>query len=160
MSGVIAGGYNGAVRRLLPLLAAAWLALALAPAVLADDPRCADWEQHGAPPGIDMKALCTANQIIDTYTGRTRVDVTDEPLLPYAGAALVTGLALAVVGVLATRFVGAKAGRRLAPEIPDDWWTCSACQSVNAVGRPVCYACHQARPTSPAGEAPLLHRAD
>jgi hypothetical protein len=155
--------YNDGMRRLLPVLAGALLALALAPSVLGDeprDPRCSDWEQHGAPPGIDLRVVCTATQIIGTYTGSGTGDITDEPALPYVVALLVTGAGLAVVGLVAMRFVGGRAGRRLAPAAPDAWWVCPSCQSLNAVGRPACYACHAGAPATRGEGAPVLHRAD
>lgn len=154
------------MRRLLVLVAAAWLVLALAPAVLADepdrDPRCADWEQHGAPAGIDLRLVCTAGQVIGAYTGQSEAEINGDPLMPYAVGALVTGVALAAVGVVAMRLVGRQAGKRLASEQPDAWWVCPACQSVNADGRPACYACHASRAATSTGSAePLvMHRAD
>lgn len=160
---MIRRAYNRAMRRLLALVAAAWLVLALAPAALADDPRCADWEQHGARAGIDLRLVCTANQVIGAYTGQADADVNSEPLLPYVVGLLVTGLGLAMVGVVATKVVGRKAGRRLAPERPDAWWVCPSCQSVNAEGRPACYACHAPLadpPADGAAEPMVMRRAD
>jgi hypothetical protein len=164
-----AAAYNRAMRRprrLPALVAAAWLVLVAAPAVLADDPardpRCADWEQHGAPAGIDMRLVCTANEVVGAYTGQAESDINTDPLMPYAVGALVTGIALAVVGVLAVQLLGRKAGRRLAPEQPDAWWVCPDCQSINAEGRPACYACHASRAgAAPGGTEPMvLRRAD
>jgi hypothetical protein len=155
------------VYRVLPCAAALCLAVALAvtggvaAADPARDPRCAEWEQHGAPPGIDMRLVCAATEVIDTYTGQTAGDVTREPAAAWAAAALVTGLGLAIVAVLATRFIGGRAGRRLAPESPDAWWVCPSCQSLNAVGRPACYACHQTPDeTGPPGGAIVMRRGD
>ncbi|MEW6223037.1 MAG: hypothetical protein AB1627_00260 [Chloroflexota bacterium] len=158
--------YNETMRRLLAFAAVAWLVLALAPAVLADDsgrdPRCADWEQHGAPAGIDLRLVCTANEVIGTYTGQSEDEINADPLMPYVVGALVTGIALAVVGVVAMKMLGRQAGKRLEPERPDAWWVCPACHSINAEGRPACYACHASRPASTTGSAePLvMHRAD
>jgi hypothetical protein len=163
MPRVIRREYNRAMRRLLALVAAAWLVLAPAPTALADDPRCADWEQHGAPAGIDLHLVCTANQVIGAYTGQAGADVNSEPLLPYVVGLLVTGIGLAMVGVVATRVVGRKAGKRLAPERPDAWWVCPSCQSVNAEGRPACYACHAPRADAPsegAAEPMVMRRVD
>ncbi len=163
MPPLIRGAYNGAMRRLLALVAAAWLVLTLAPAALADDPRCADWEQNGAPAGVDLRLVCTATQVIGAYTGQSTTDPNQEPLLPYVVGLLVTGIGLASVGVVATKVVGRKAGRRLAPERPDAWWVCPSCQSVNAEGRPACYACHAPRADVPAdGDArpTVMRRAD
>lgn len=147
--------------RLVAFLAAAWLVLGPAPAVLADDPRCADWEQHGAPPGIDLRLACAANEIIDTYTGNGDEPATDLPLGQYAAAALLAGVGLAILAVLVTRFLGRRAARRLASQAPDDWWICPACRSVNAVDVATCYACHASPAGSPgAGSPAVIHRAD
>jgi hypothetical protein len=156
------------VRRLLPLLVllGTVVTMATAPVALADDPardpRCADWEQNGAPPGIDMRLVCTAGEIIETYTGRSGAsDLNQDPLAPYVAGLIVAGIGFAIAGVVATRFVGGKAGRRLAPERPDVWWACPSCKSVNADGRTACYTCHASRADSGSGEAPMvLTRAD
>jgi hypothetical protein len=156
------------VRRFLPILVLLGIVIAMAwaPVALADDPardpRCADWEQNGAPPGIDMRLVCTAGEIIGTYTGRTGADdLNRDPLMPYVAGLIVAGISFAIVGVVAARFVGGKAGRRLAPERPDVWWACPSCKSVNADGRTACYACHASRSDSVAGESPMvLTRAD
>lgn len=164
MSGANEGGYNARMRLLLSLLGAACLLLSIAqpPVAFADDPardpRCADWEQHGAPAGVDLRLVCAANQVIGIYTGQATTDTDADPLLPYAAAALITGVGLVAVGIVATRFVGRRAGRRLAPESPDAWWVCPSCQSLNADGRPSCYACHATRslPGPDGGGAPSM----
>lgn len=164
-----APGYNATMhrtRRLATLLATAWLlALVAAPAALADDPprdpRCADWEQNGAPAGIDMRLVCAANEVIGAYTGQSSTDeLNREPLTAYITALVVMGTVFAVVGIVATRYVGGKAGRRLAPERPDSWWVCPACQSLNAEGRTACYRCQASRAEAAAvaGEAPMVVR--
>lgn len=159
---------NHPVRRLLPLLVLLGIviALAAAPVAIADDPgrdpRCADWEQNGGPPGIDMRLVCTAGEVIGAYTGRTgQDDLNRDPLAPYVASLIVAGIVFAIAGVVAARFVGSRAGRRLAPERPDVWWACPSCKSVNAVGRTTCYACHVSRSDTPAGDSPIvLTRAD
>jgi hypothetical protein len=156
------------VRRLSPLLVLLGIviALATAPVALADDPardpRCAEWEQDGAPPGIDMRLVCTANEVIDTYTGRSGADdLNRDPLAPYVAGLIVAGIVFAIAGFVAARFVGGKAGRRLAPERPDVWWACPACKSINADSRTACYACHASRADGVSGDAPMvLTRAD
>jgi hypothetical protein len=162
------GRYNHPVRRLLPLLVLLGLIVTLAgaPAVLADDPgrdpRCADWEQNGAPPGIDMRLVCTANEVIGTYTGRSGADdLNRDPLAPYVAGLVVAGIVFAGAGIVAARFVGGKAGKRLAPERPDVWWACPSCRSLNAERRAVCYACHASRSDAAGGDAPMvITRAD
>jgi uncharacterized paraquat-inducible protein A len=112
-----------------------------------------------------MRLVCTANEVIGTYTGQSEADINSDPLMPYAIGALVTGIALAVVGVAAMRVLGRQAGKRLEPERPDAWWVCPACQSINAEGRPACYACHASRagsaPVTPGAPEPMvIRRAD
>jgi len=102
--------------------------------------------------------MCIRDRVIGAYTGQSEAEINSDPLMPYAAGALVTGIALAVVGVVAMRLVGRKAGLRLAPERPDAWWVCPACQSVNAEGRPACYACHASRGATPAGADPMVMR--
>lgn len=158
------------MRRVIgPSLLAALAILAVLPtAVLAhgpdhaaEDPRCADWAAGNGPAGLDLTAVCIANEVVGTYTapGTDR-----DPLLPYVGAALVAGMGLAFVGVLALRFATRPVARRLEPRLPDTWWVCEACHSVNAEGREACYACGRPAPApesaarmptaaSPAGEA-------
>jgi len=84
--------------------------------------------------------------------------------MPYAVGALVTGIALAVVGVVAMRVLGRQAGKRLEPERPDAWWVCPACQSSTPRAAP-CYACHASRagstPSTPGAPEPMvIRRAD
>ena len=55
-------------------------------------------------------------------------------------------LVATLVGVLgavaiATRLVRRAAGRRLAPILPDEWWLCATCRSVNAIKVQRCYSC-------------------
>lgn len=130
----------------LPLLAALAILAGFAAPVLAHhpaeagaDPRCADWAAGNAPEGLDLAAVCIAREVVGTYTdpGTGR-----DPLLPYVGAALVAGMGLALVGVLALRFGGRQVARRLEPRLPEAWWACSSCRSLNARSRTSCYACH------------------
>lgn len=123
--------YNRAVRRLLPLLAAVTLLLALAPVsgVLADDPT------------------------VDPRPVTVDVDLSSEPLVPYIAALLVMSAVLMVVGVVAMRVTrkpspGARALGRAA------WWACPACAASNAGDRDACYACAAPRRQPPAERAP------
>jgi len=111
------------------------------------DPRCTDWAAGNAPAGLDLTSLCVAHEVVASYTG---AGTAQDPLLPYAAAALVAGMGLAFVGVLALRYGGRQVGRRFEPETPSSWWVCHDCRSVNAASRTSCYACH-AHP--PAGSA-------
>lgn len=114
------------------------------------DPRCADWAAGSAPAGLDLTSLCVAHEVVATYTG---AGSPQDPLLPYAGAALVAGMGLAFVGVLALRYGGRQVARRFEPETPSSWWVCPDCRSVNAASRTSCYACHAHAPAGPAHAA-------
>jgi hypothetical protein len=135
------------VRPLAALAAAVLLLLAGSASVLAEDPagdpRCADWEQNGAPAGIDMRLVCTATEVIGTYTG---TEGSHRDLLPLAGVAVASGVALAVVAWAVVMQLTRRAGRRLAPAAPASWWMCPRCHSLNAAGTPACYACRDAAP--------------
>ena len=93
-------------------MAAAWLvvvlALALAPAALADerDPRCDDWALGGAPPGVDIGASCPSPLAAATAD----VNLGSEPLVPYIVALLVMAAVLTAFGFVAMR-VTAKPAR-------------------------------------------------
>lgn len=119
------------------------------PAHATDDPRCADWTAGNAPAGLDLTAVCIAHQVVGAYAapGTDR-----DPLLPYVGAALVAGMGLALVGVLALRFGTRPVARRLESRVPASWWVCEACHSVNADDRDACYACRRPAP-APAAAA-------
>ncbi len=117
------GRYNGAMRRLLPLLAAAWLLVAVAPAVRADNP--AD------PTGQAGAGSATAG-----------LDLRSEPLLPYVVGLLVAGVVLAVVGVVVMQTGRRRPKPAAGPGPARALWTCPACGAGNAPGRTVCYACH------------------
>ena len=91
---------RGALSILRPALAAALrLALIVAPSVVADDrdPRCPDWEEHGAPPGVDMAVMCPGGLALGD------VPLGDEPLVPYVVGLIVMACVLGVVGLVATR---------------------------------------------------------
>lgn len=71
---------------------------------------------------------------------------------PLSTYALIVG-ALIIGGVVAVwlvgRFVAGRAGRRLAPVLPGEWWVCASCHSVNGAGVARCYSCGAARPDGP-----------
>ena len=142
----------------LPLLAALAILACLAspvlahgPAHAAEDPRCTDWAEGNEPSGLDLTAMCIAHEVVGTYTA---AGTDSDPLLPYVGAALVAGMGLAFVGVLALRFGTRPVARRLESRLPDSWWVCPACHSVNADGREACYACRQPAPAPAAARMP------
>ncbi len=138
MPPLIRGGYNRVMRRPLSLLAVPGLVLVLVLAVLVLAP--------------DVLLLVFADPVMAAGTVGAGEDVNAEPLLPYVVGLLVTGVALALVGVVATRLLGRTPGRRTSPGRPDAWWVCPACQATNAEGRPACYACHAPRAEPPAAD--------
>jgi hypothetical protein len=130
---------TGASAILLALVGLVVLAC-VAPAALADDrdPRCADWERHGAPPGTNMAVQCPdSGALIDG------VALSDEPLVPYIVGLLVTAGVLTAFGLVATRVLARPAAR----ETPIAWWSCPACGTSNGPDRSSCFACHEPRTT-------------
>ena len=148
------------MRRLLPLAAAASTALAAPTIALADDPvdpRCAD--QGAAPAGIDMSLVCTTNEVVGAYTGRRgAVQAAGAPDGSALAAGAVAVLALGGLVVAAFAVVRGRAGRRLEPAVPYEWWACPACRSLNAGSTPRCYACQAARPSGAEPDADVLRR--
>jgi hypothetical protein len=133
--------------RRLAIALGAVLALAGAPVALADgnDPRCADWLQHGPPPGVDLGLMCPDRGLM-----LGEVPLADEPLVPYIIGLLVMAAVLTVVGFIAMR---AMAPRRRQPR-PADWWPCPACGEANLPDRATCFACQASKgPGTPATSA-------
>ena len=144
------------------LLAVACLLPVGAPAVQghhgagATDPRCLP----GAPaePGVDLTALC-AEQL--PQAASDQLDPGSTRLIPFIGAALVTGIALSVVAVIAMRYRRPVRPARMTRKA---WWVCPSCHSMNAGDRLICYGCQapapsavvtgHAAPASPAAAAP------
>jgi hypothetical protein len=123
---------------------AALLSLLVAPTALAHhgagavDPRCVSG--YPAESGVDLTVFC-ADQVPVTSPGD--LDPGAAKLVPFIGAALVTGIALAVVAVIAMRYRKPAARPRATRKA---WWVCPACHSMNAGDRVTCYACHAAAP--------------
>ena len=148
------------MRRVLLLAAAASMALAVPTIALADDPvdpRCAD--QSAAPGGIDLALVCTTNEVVGAYTGRPgAVKAAGAPDGSALAAGAVAVLAAAGLVVAAFAVVRQRAGRRLEPAVPDEWWACPACRSLNAGTMPRCYACQATRPSGTEPDADVLRR--
>ena len=148
------------MKRGFSLVASAlWLAIAVAAPVAADDPTptphpptCAERYPNEGPAGIDLRLGCIAAELVGHYTGATgepvKISTYLAPLLVLTG-----GLALLVVAI---RIVRGRAGRRLAPAAPSEWWLCLSCRSVNDPARPACYSC--GRPWTP--DAPVVPTAE
>ena len=129
---------RGALSTILTACSVALLvALVLAPTALADDrdPRCADWEQHGTPPGVNMGTMCPGGVALGD------VSLEDEPLVPYIVGLLVMGGVLGVFGVVTPHLLAkpnASAGAA-------DLWRCAACGTDNLPSRASCHACQASR---------------
>ena len=112
------------------------------------DPRCDP--NFVVEPGVDLTAICGAPQ---ATAARGDLDAGSNALLPLIGAALVTGTALALVALVATRFGGKPRGGARRP-VAKAWWVCPACHSMNAAGRTTCYGCDAAAPAAVTTRAP------
>ena len=146
------------MRRLLLLVAAVAMALAVPAVALADDPACAE-QSAPAAGGIDMRLVCTTNEVVGAYTGRPgAVKAAGAPDGSEIAAAAVAVLALVGLVVAGYAVVRRRTERRLAPAVPDEWWTCPACRSLNAAGMPRCYACQAPRPAGEEPDAEVLRR--
>lgn len=121
------------------VVAVALLLLTAGAALGADgrDPRCAEWERSGPPPGIDMLDTCPSVGVTTAA-----VDLDSEPLMPWIVALLVVAGVLTLFGLVAMRFTATPARPRGRPA---DWWTCAACRSRNTAERTACFACHASR---------------
>lgn len=91
------------------------------------------------PAGVDLQLGCLVSEIVAHYTG-TAGPIEPAPLSSYVPQmALIAALAAAILlGLFGARRI---LGRRLAPVLPDEWWSCTACHSVNAVTSERCYRC-------------------
>lgn len=102
-------------------------------------PTCAERFPESGPAGVDLRLGCIVGEVVGLYTaGQTELPA---PLSSYA-----IGVALAIVAGLALlwltgRLLARRAGQRLAPVVPSEWWVCGTCHSVNGAGKARCYAC-------------------
>lgn len=128
------------------LVFAAWLALA-GPVVAADPsgppptPTCRERYATPGPGGVDLGLACTANELVEAFTGLGNPSRTPTAVMVTTVGAVVAGL-LVVYVVL--RLLRRGAGRRLASVTPAAWWVCPACRSLNAPTAAACYACSTA----------------
>lgn len=135
------------------------LAVAVAPsAVAAADPTpdpgasvrpptCSERFTEDGPAGVDLRLGCIVSEVVGLYTaGQAGAP---PPLSSYAIMLAILALGVVVLVVLAGRFLGRRAGRRLAPVLAEEWWVCASCRSVNGAGVGRCYSCGSARPDGP-----------
>lgn len=134
------------------LLAVALLLAAPAGAVAADPsaapearpPTCAERFPEEGPAGVDLRLGCVVSDVVGLYTpGQASAPPT---ISTYALALVGMVLSVAGLGVLATRLLARRAGEALAPVMPDAWWQCPTCRSVNGAGVTRCYSCGSPRP--------------
>jgi hypothetical protein len=111
---------------------------------------CDDRFPEDGPAGLDLRLGCVVSEVVGLYTAR-QTSTTPPTLSAYAFV-LVAALVGALGAVaIATRLVRRAAGRRLAPVLPDEWWQCPACRSVNPTKVQRCYSCG-----GPVGTGPTL----
>jgi hypothetical protein len=112
-------------------------------------PTCAERFPAEGPAGVDLRLGCIVSEIVGLYTASGPGDP------PTLSAYVVTLAVLVAAGVLlaavALRLLARRASRRLAPVLPETWWVCPDCHSVNAAGVARCYRCG-----SPPGDGPVL----
>lgn len=134
------------------------LALVGPPAALADDPSpdpastpraatCAERFPAEGPAGVDLRLGCIVGEVVGIY-----IPGQSAPPAPLSSYAIVVGILLVGIVIviwLVGRLVAQRAGRRLAPVLPGEWWVCATCRSVNGAGVERCYSCGSGRPDGP-----------
>ena len=140
------------IRSARVLIAVALLLAAPAAAIGADPspppepkpPTCAERFPEEGPAGVDLRLGCVVSEVVGLYTpGQASAPPT---ISAYALALVGIVLGIAVVVVVATRLLARRAGAALAPVMPDAWWQCPTCRSVNGAGVARCYSCGSPRP--------------
>jgi len=119
----------------------------------AHDPTCQERYPNDGPGGVDLQLGCVIAQVVGAYSGADTRD--PAPLSSYLRPLLLVallGAGLIVALLLARR----RLGRRLAPVLAAEWWSCPTCHSVNPGVATSCYACGTARPE----DAPTMARDD
>lgn len=133
----------------MTLLAAAVVATLAATVTLAADPSsppdaaapptCAERFPASGPAGVDLRLGCIVGEVVGLYTaGQAEPPA---PLSTYAIGVILAVAPGAALVWLAGRILARRAGRRLAPVVPGEWWVCGSCHSVNGAGVTRCYSC-------------------
>jgi hypothetical protein len=119
------------------------------PAATQRPPTCAERYPAEGPAGVDLRLGCIVGEVVGLY-----VPGQSEPPPPLSTYAILVGVVVAAAVLLAWiggRLLARRAGRRLAPVMPDTWWVCDRCRSVNDAGVARCYACG-----GPRGDGPMM----
>jgi hypothetical protein len=117
------------------------------PGQTARPPTCAERFPAEGPAGVDLRLGCIVGEVAGLY--RPGQAGPPAPLSTYAifVGVMVAGAIIAIW--LLGRLIARRAGRRLAPVLPGEWWVCSECTSVNGAGVAQCYSCRSPRPDGP-----------
>jgi hypothetical protein len=114
---------------------------------------CAERYPEDGPAGVDLRLGCIVSEVVGLYTaGQSEAPPT---LSTYAIGTIGVVALLAVLGLVVTRLLARRAGERLAPVTPGEWWLCPSCRSVNGTQASRCYRCG-----SPPGAGPTLTTED
>jgi hypothetical protein len=152
----VAGLIRSGARVRLVLLVLALAAAIPATALSADPtpgppagsgPTCAERYPEDGPAGVDLRLGCVVSELVGLYTAGQAA-----PPPPLSTYAVALGIAIAVAAgllLLAGRLLARRAGQRLAPVTPGEWWLCSTCRSVNGTAAAQCYSCGSPRGTGP-----------
>lgn len=141
-----------AIRTAQVLVAVALLLAAPANVISADPsrppearpPTCTERFPEEGPAGVDLRLGCVVSEVVGLYTpGQASAPPT---ISTYGIVLLAIVLGVAVVAVLSTRLLARRAGAALAPVMPDAWWQCPSCRSVNGAGVTRCYSCGAHQP--------------
>ena len=118
-----------------------------APPATSGPPTCADRFPAEGPAGVDLRLGCIFGEIVGLYTASEGRPPT--PLSSYAIAAGILIVGGLIVAWFVSRLVARRAGRRLAPVLPGEWWVCATCRSLNGAHIGHCYSCGADRPDGP-----------
>ena len=143
-----------AIRTAQVLVAVALLLAAPANVISADPsrppearpPSCTERFPEEGPAGVDLRLGCVVSEVVGLYTpGQASAPPTISDLTKYLPVPAIV-LGVAVVAILSTRLLARRAGAALAPVMPDAWWQCPSCRSVNGAGVTRCYSCGAHQP--------------
>ena len=131
---------------LLVAFLAAPAALAADPSAAPDDrpPTCAERFPAEGPAGVDLQLGCIVSELVGLYSPGQAA--TPPTISSYALVLIGIGLGVAALAIITMRLLARRAGQALAPVLPDAWWQCPTCRSVNGAGATRCYSCGSARP--------------